>query len=214
MSFFGLWMVAPLPDEEIARLAAVLMPVIEHQAALPHIRARWQRWATAPEQVRGHRQGLDPDHPQLLILDTSSTAFLELSSACPLNEEEPYNLVNEVWHLVDPDASLVVTCRKGFPAAALAHALGPERFARLPGWFGDFVLDAAQTRAVLPHIREALALDADEHRQALARAVDWLCEVGDGDAEDATPLLDGLVPVWQAAVDAGAGLFGHMVIPG
>ena len=115
MSFFGLWMVTPLPDEQIARLAPVLLPVIERQAALPHIRARWQRWASAPEQVHGYRPGLDPDNPRLLTLDESSTAFLELSSACPLNEEEPYNLINEVWHLVDPDASLVVTCRRAIP---------------------------------------------------------------------------------------------------
>ena len=214
MSFFGLWMVTPLPDEQIARLAPVLVPAIARQAALPQSRLLWQRWATAPGEVRGYQPGLQPDHPLLLTLDTSSSAFLELSSACPLNEEEAYDLVNEVWHLADVDASLVVTCRKGYPAAALAHALGPERFARLPGWFGDFVLDAAQTRAALPLVRAALDLDADERRRAHARAVEWLCEVGDGGAEDATPLLDGLLPVWQAAVDASAGLFGHMVIPG
>ncbi|WRZ90954.1 hypothetical protein OHB54_18885 [Streptomyces sp. NBC_01007] len=56
-----------------------------------------------------------------------------------------------------PDAEeglFVATARKAAPFSALAYALGPDATLRLPGRFGDFLLDAEQARAQLPAVEE------------------------------------------------------------
>ncbi|TQF06984.1 hypothetical protein E6W39_38365 [Kitasatospora acidiphila] len=211
MSFLGMWVVVPLPDPVVAELAPVLRPVIAERQNLPETRGLWEQWVQAPELVRGLRPRRRSDEA---VSEAASEAFMELSDACPLDEhvELLYDAMNrspKEWH----DLVVCAGCRKGYPAAALAHGLGPARFAMLPGWFGDFVLTADEVRATLPAVTTALALDPEERRAAGERTAEWLCETGDGDPREADVMLDGLVPLWRGAVERGAGLLGCMIIP-
>ncbi|MFJ1531537.1 hypothetical protein ACIOFV_24440 [Streptomyces mirabilis] len=61
----------------------------------------------------------------------------------------------------------VAVARKAGPFSALAYALGPDAVLRLPGWFGDFLLDAEQVRAQLPAAEETLALTGAQRRDAV-----------------------------------------------
>lgn len=207
-----MWVLAPVPDEVAAAIAPVLGPTIEQQRT--RTQELWRRWNAAPERVgvrtlRCAAQGAQMD------LDADSEAFQELSAACPLDEysEEIYAALDRIpthWrHL-----ALAPGCRKGFPAAALAHGLGPRRFALLPGWFGDMVLTSQQVRSALPDVVAALNLGEEEHPVVEQRVVEWLCDSGDGDAREAAVMLEGIVPLWRAAVDEQAGMLGCMFIPG
>ncbi|MCC9306279.1 hypothetical protein LN042_04000 [Kitasatospora sp. RB6PN24] len=211
MSFLGMWVVVPLPDAVVAELAPVLKPVIAEQQSSPETRALWEEWVQAPERVRGLRRRRRPDEP---VSEAESEAFMELSSACPLDEHvellyEAMNQSPKEWH----DLAVCAGCRKGYPAAALAHGLGPARFAMLPGWFGDFVLTAEEVRAGLPAVTAALELNPEQRRAVEQRTAEWLCEMGDGDPGEADAMLDRLVPLWRGAVERGAGLLGCMIIP-
>ncbi|WP_344636183.1 hypothetical protein [Kitasatospora cystarginea] len=215
MSFLGMWVLAAVPDEVVDDVAPVLGPHIDGQRELARTQELWRRWSAAPERVGGlralRRRGSGPS----MALDADSEAFQELSSACPLDEhcEEIYAALDRIpadWrHL-----ALAPGCRKGFPVAALAHGLGPRRFALLPGWFGDMVLTSQQVRETLPDVVAALELTAEQRREARQRAVEWLCDSGDGDPGEAATMLDGVVPLWHAAVERQAGLLGCMFIPG
>ncbi|MEV7810952.1 hypothetical protein AB0P05_09460 [Streptomyces flaveolus] len=69
--------------------------------------------------------------------------------------------------------------RKASPFSALAYPLGPDAVLRLPGCFGDFLLDAAQVRAQLPVAEEALALTGTQRRDAVERIHAWMTGLGD-----------------------------------
>ncbi|MCX4744278.1 hypothetical protein OG455_01905 [Kitasatospora sp. NBC_01287] len=208
MSATGIWVLLPVPDEAVARFAPLLDPPVARQRQAARTRRLWRDWQAAPELVGGLRQvGANGR-----ALEEASEAFQELSGACPLDAH--IETVYELWGHGDQQGPLLTAgCRKGHPAAALAHGLGPARFARLPGWFGDLTIGSARVRAELPHVEAALDLTSAERRAAEERTVTWLCESGDGDAAEAAAMLDGIVPVWQAAARAGRGLSGAMVIP-
>ncbi|MCX4420132.1 hypothetical protein [Streptomyces mirabilis] len=61
----------------------------------------------------------------------------------------------------------VAVARKAGPFSALAYALGPDAVLRLPGWFGDFLLDAEQVRAQLPAAEETRSLTGAQRRDAV-----------------------------------------------
>ncbi|MCU7826367.1 hypothetical protein [Kitasatospora sp. DSM 101779] len=204
MGFIGVWVLAPVPDEVVAELAAVVGPVVEAQRNDPHTRELWQHWCAAPEAVGAEST------------DRAATAAFDvLSGACPLDAhvEELYAALDRVPAAWRP-LVLTVTCRKGFPAAALAHGLGPDRFGRLPGWFGDFFLDSGQVREALPEVLASLDLPDGERPAVERRTAEWLSDYGGGRPEEAVALLGGIGPLWQAAADAGAGLLGCMFVPG
>jgi hypothetical protein len=98
--------------------------------------------------------------------------------------------------------------RKGDPAAALAWALGPASAQHLPGWFGDFLLDAAQVQAVLPEAEQALALVPPRRAEVTARVGLWLDGMGDAAGHDADKLIDGPLGVLRHAARTGSGAVG------
>jgi hypothetical protein len=98
--------------------------------------------------------------------------------------------------------------RKGDPFAALDYALGPEVMAQLPGWCGEFLLDAADVRAALPGAEAALGLPPERRGHVEERIRDWLEGMTDGAAHDLDDLVDGPLRVLRHAAQHGLGAAG------
>ncbi|QKW23915.1 hypothetical protein HUT16_36725 [Kitasatospora sp. NA04385] len=189
MSVTGWWIVMAVPGSVVAEVRPRLGPLIEGQAAAGQ--GGFERWRRGELDLRCVPEQYDLAAPDLL--------------------DEHLDLLYEVWNAhAESGPSLAASCRKGYPAVGLAHALGPERFAALPGWFGHFVLSPGRVRDTLPGVAAALSLDPAQRAAAEQRLRAVLDEVQDADA---AALLDGLVPVWQRARDAGWGVIGAQATP-
>ncbi|MEU9717436.1 hypothetical protein [Streptomyces sp. NPDC047976] len=103
----------------------------------------------------------------------------------------------------------VATARKAAPVAALYHGLGVRGAELLPGWFGDFLLDADEVAAALPRAEQALDLSGARRSEVLARITDWMTVMGDAPDFDAAELVEGPLRVLRraAAAKSGAGAF-------
>ncbi|MER7708082.1 hypothetical protein ABTX81_34990 [Kitasatospora sp. NPDC097605] len=193
MSFHGLWCLLPVRADTVERYAPELLPAIEAEAASAESAALLRRWRAAgsTEEIRDDLVG----------------------SAAPAALDTLIHRVYEAWEhgRVDALPRLVVSARKGYPAAALAYALGPERFAALPGWFGDLVLSPEEVRRTLPAVGCAFTWTARERHEAALRLAAALRD--ESDPADIDALLDGVPPVWRAAADAGLGLLGAHFLP-
>ncbi|MER7753170.1 hypothetical protein [Kitasatospora sp. NPDC097643] len=188
MSFTAHWALMRMTAADVDRFAPRIRPLLAEHTAEPRIRELRRRWEA----------GL-----------TDEQAFFELAAACPLDDH--IEVVFEAWeagHHTGP--YLHASCRKSYPMAGLAHGLGPERFAALPGWFGDLLLDPDEVRATLPAVEAALTLDGETRAAVIARASEVLVE---GFNEGADALLDGILWMWRAAAEAGHGLIGAQVVP-
>ncbi|MCX4755172.1 hypothetical protein [Kitasatospora purpeofusca] len=191
MSFTGFWVVMPVPASVVEEVAPVLAPPIEHRRTSGPARRAMERWAG------GGPDGLDMP----LLHDLASPDLLD----------DHLDLLFDVWEAhANAGPFLKSACRKGYPAVGLAHALGPDRFRALPGWFGNFVLTRDQVRTTLPAVEAALTLLPSERRSAEVRLREVLEEVS---AEDADTLLDSPLPTWRRAAAAGQGLTGAQVTP-
>ncbi|MFJ1797210.1 hypothetical protein [Kitasatospora griseola] len=92
---------------------------------------------------------------------------------------------------------------RAYPFDALAFALGPEAVERLPGWGGEFALDAAGVREYRPVVEALLG------RPGAERVGAWLSLMGNEDgAGPVAELFAGPVRVLRAAERAGAGVVG------
>ncbi|MFF2518650.1 hypothetical protein [Streptomyces sp. NPDC058086] len=100
--------------------------------------------------------------------------------------------------------------RKASPFSALAYALGPDAVLRLPGWFGDFPLDAERVRTRLPAAEEVLALTGAQRRDAVERIHAWMTGLGDDPDRHADELLDGPLRVLPHAARTGQGAAGRV----
>ncbi|MCC9310071.1 hypothetical protein LN042_23885 [Kitasatospora sp. RB6PN24] len=191
MSFMGTWCLVPVDADTIDHYAPLLRPAIDEEAAQSSEFLQW--WRT--------------------LADTKEARHQFMEAAAPGALAEHICVVYEAWNR-GHDASLppiVVTVRKRFPAAALAYAVGPERFLQIPGWLGDLVLSPEQVRQALPAIERAFAWNPQERSRAAQRLDDTLRD--EGSQEDIDALLDGIPPLWRAAADAGRGVLGAHFIP-
>ncbi|MFD8600443.1 hypothetical protein ACFV1L_36145 [Kitasatospora sp. NPDC059646] len=102
----------------------------------------------------------------------------------------------------------MVGASKAYPFDALAFALGPEAVQQLPGWGGEFVLDAAGVRAWLPAVEALLGAPAES---AERRADAWLSVMGNGGDVAAAELFAGPVRVLRSAMRQGAGAVGMVM---
>ncbi|WP_035839022.1 hypothetical protein [Kitasatospora azatica] len=193
MSFLGMWCLVPMKADAITQYTPDLRPAVEEEAAHPSSRdlLRWWQEVGSTEESR-HR-------------------FVE--SAAPSALDERICLVYEAWeHGRDESLPyLVVSSRNSYPAAAMAFALGPERFAHLPGWIGDIILTPDQVRQSLPAIERAFSWSTQSRRQAERLLAAALRD--EGEQADIDALLDGVPPVWRAAAEADRGLLGTHFIP-
>ncbi|WP_158844597.1 hypothetical protein [Streptomyces sp. NRRL WC-3742] len=193
MSFLGMWCLIPMHADVIAQYSPELAPAVEAKAARPGSRALIRRWQQTGSTEEVMHEFLDEAGPSAL--------------------DERICLVYEAWERgCDRDLPyLTVSVRKGYPAAALAYALGPQRSAELPGWFGDLVLSPEQVLRTLPAVERVFTWTAETRARAallLAEALD-----PEGDRQDIDELLDGVLPVWRAAATAGRGLLGANFVP-
>ncbi|MFE1289226.1 hypothetical protein [Streptomyces sp. NPDC058751] len=97
---------------------------------------------------------------------------------------------------------------RGDGAAALMWGLGLDTALRLPGCCGQFLLDTAQVRAVLPAAEQALVLSPPRRAHVAARIRLWLDEMADDPNRDVDELIDGPLRVLRHAAHAGAGAVG------
>ncbi len=188
-----MWCLVPVNADTVARYAPELAPAIEAEAARPastDLLQWWQATGSSPETM---------------------DRFIDLAAPSVLDER--ICTVYEAWEQgYDRSLPLLgVSARKAYPAAAMAFALGPRRYAELPGWFGDLILTPAEVAQSLPAIERAYDWTARSRRQAALLLTAALRDEGDPDDIDA--LLDGVPPVWRAAADAGRGLLGAHFIP-
>jgi hypothetical protein len=125
---------------------------------------------------------------------------------CPLDDR--IEILYELWEICQHAGPWVsVGCLGRYPINGLEHALGPERFAQLPPDLEAFQLDPAAVRARLPAVEAVFTMDG----AARAEAGERLWRALDGSREP--ELLDGVLPAWRAAAEAGHGLIGAQVVP-
>ncbi|WP_329586863.1 hypothetical protein OG500_36795 [Kitasatospora sp. NBC_01250] len=193
MSFLGMWCLVPMKAEAITRYAPELRPAIEDEAAHP----------TSKDLLRWWQE----------VGSTEASRHDFVESAAPSALDERICLVYEAWnHGRDESLPyLAASARNSFPAAALAFALGPERFAQLPGWFGDLILTPAQVRDTLPAVEHAFTWSPQSRPHAEHLLTAALRD--EGTRADIDTLLDGVPPVWRAAAEAGRGLLGAHFVP-
>ncbi len=193
MSFLGMWCLLPMTADAITQYTPDLQPAIDAEATQPRSRDLLQWW---------HEKGSSEETRHQLI-----------EAAAPSALDEQICLVYEAWEHGRDDSlpRLVVSARNSYPAAALAYALGPERFAHMPGWFGDLILTPEQVRQTLTAIEQAFTWNTQNRRQAEQRLAAALRD--EGDQADIDALLDGVPPVWRAAAAADRGLLGAHFIP-
>lgn len=187
MSYSGMWFLVPAPAEAVERHGPRLRGLLAEHAADPGavgLRGRWER---------GEDLGVDE---------------LEALASGPLGED--VNGLYAAWNDCGTDIGpyVCVSARNRYPVLGLAHALGPERLAGLPGWFGDMVLTPAEVRAALPAVEAVFALDDTERAAARARALEVL-----RGTDDVSGLFDAVVPMWRATAAAGRGIIGAQLIP-
>ncbi len=179
-----MWFLIPAPAEAVERHGPRLRGALAAHAAEPGNRELRRRW---------EREGLGPEE-------------LECLAVGPLGED--LDALYAAWEdcgKAGPYAA--VSARNRYPVLGVAHGLGPERMAALPGWFGDVVLTPEELRASLPAVEAVFDLDGAARAAAEERAVEVLRSDCPGD------LFDVAVPVWRAAAAAGHGLIGAQLVP-
>jgi hypothetical protein len=138
------------------------------------------------------------------------SAFID---SCYDDSEHAESLRNAVMNQFPPGTGqglFAAVARKASPFSALAYALGPDAVTRLPGWFGDFVLDTEQVRTQLPAAEETLALTGVKRRDVVERIHAWMTGLGDDPDHDADELLDGPLRVLHHAISTGQGAAGQV----
>ncbi|RPE41170.1 hypothetical protein EDD90_4250 [Streptomyces sp. Ag109_O5-1] len=210
LSVTGVWIVGAVPEQEVRNL---LSASVQNSAQAPvHFDvpgelAWWRSKAQAsmftPSRSSPGDWSADEDALRL-------SAFFD---ACHDDSDHAEELRDTVMDKFPPDVEeglFVATARKADPFSALAYALGPDATLRLPGWFGDFLLDAEQVRAQLPAVEEALVLTRTPRRDAIERIHAWMTGLGDDPDHNADELLDGPLRVLRHAVSSGHGAAGQV----
>ncbi|KOU30177.1 hypothetical protein ADK52_04795 [Streptomyces sp. WM6372] len=200
MGFTSAWSISSHPDSVIAEFAPLLAPALEADRTDPAALRRWTLWQRTPL----------PDH-RTWYADRAHTGAIDsfrdltrpgehVDDVCNGITDPGFHVMEDLWEPEpDPAHMFVSVHAKDYAVAALFHAMGPHRAARLPGWCGNALLTAAEVRRTLPHVERALTFTAEE--RARARDRDWLDY---GPREER--VTDGPLRVWRAAAAAGRGL--------
>lgn len=212
MSATGVWVVGTVPDVKVRGL---LSTAVRESSPTPvpvpcDVSAELARWrAKVPESL------FKPSttSPGGWTADDDAFRLSAFIDSCYDHSEHAESLRDAVMDEFPPDAGqdlFAAVARKASPFSALAYALGPDAVMRLPGWFGDFLLDAEQVRAQLPAAEKALALTGVRRRDAVERIHVWMTGLGDDPDHDADELLDGPLRVLHHAVGTGQGAAGQV----
>ncbi|MEY9932988.1 hypothetical protein ABH926_007641 [Catenulispora sp. GP43] len=195
MSFTGFWMLTTAADEQIQtwreRYADELAAGTEHREQV----MAW--WAD-----QGDVAFIELDDRHGWVWTEASRAFCDV-----FYDVASDDLVQEVIERIGEAGqtqSFGLGARKSSPAAALYHALGAVRAARMPGCLGDFLLTADQAAAALSEV-EGLLTGADREDLVASICV-WLDELADGPRSKGAELVDGVLRVFREAVDRELGV--------
>ncbi|MFJ4776883.1 hypothetical protein [Streptomyces sp. NPDC088762] len=200
MGFTSVWSISSHEDPVIGELAPRVSAAIAADQACTEARGRWAAWERAPLPDR-RTWWTDPAHHDAIrSFQEMTRPGRHVDDLCTVAPD--FDVEQEIWDR-RPDSGAMFTSvhRKEYAVAALFHALGPERAALLPGWCGNFLLDAAGVRRALPGVERALGFGPGERERAQAQ--DWL----DYGARDES-VLDGPLRVLRAAAAAGWGVCG------
>ncbi|MFG2874447.1 hypothetical protein ACGFYU_05440 [Streptomyces sp. NPDC048337] len=200
MGFTSVWSISSHEDRTISALTPRIRPALAADAADPEARRRWASWQRAPLPDQ-RTWWTDPAHHDAIgSFQRLTGPGRHVDHLC--DGDSGFDMGYDVWdHQADPGAAFASVHRKDYAVAALFHAIGPERAALLPGWCGNFLLDAAEVRRALPGVERALDLGPGERERAEAQ--DWLDY---GPRQEG--VLEGPLRVWRVAAVAGHGLCG------
>jgi hypothetical protein len=205
LSVTGVWVVGSVPDAEIGRIRCAYPDAAAYGAA-PDQSADLVWW-----QRRSESEIFFEEVPYWPSPTDSARRFADLVHATRSDSDAAEDLKDAILQLVPQQEGEGLFCaaaRKGDPAAALAWALGPASAQHLPGWFGDFLLDAAQVQAILPEAEQALTLVPPRRAEVTARIGMWLDGMGDDADHDVEKLIDGPLEVLRHAARTGSGAVG------
>jgi len=212
LSVTGVWVIGAVPDEKVRDLlrdavqnASPTRVSVRHDVSGEL--AWWQGRAREP-MFR-----VSTTSPGTWDADEDAFRLSAFFDACRDESEDAEALRDAVMDLFPPHAEeglFAAVARKAGPFSALAYALGPDAVLRLPGWFGDFLLDAEQVRVQLPAAEEALGLEGARRGDAVERIHAWMTGLGDDPDHDADQLLDGPLRVLRHAARTGQGAAGHV----
>ncbi|WP_405951633.1 hypothetical protein OG588_40780 [Streptomyces prunicolor] len=212
MSVTGVWVVGTVPDAKARDLSRAAVQntspaPVSVRRDLPGELAWWRG------RARKSLFSASTTVPGTWVAGEDAFRLSAFFDACRDDSEHAEALRDAVMDQFPADADeglFAAVARKAGPFSALAYALGPDAVLRLPGWFGDFLLDAEQVRAQLPAAEEALAPAAARRRDAVERIHAWMTGLGDDPDHDADQLLDGPLRVLRHAARTGQGAAGHI----
>jgi hypothetical protein len=206
MSVTGVWVVGAVPDAEISRIRCAYPGAAAPHGAAPDQSADLVWW-----QSQAESEVFFEEVPYWPSPTDAAQRFAHLIDAARSGSDAAEDMLDDLLSLFPQQAGeglFCATARKGDPAAALAWALGPASAQHLPGWFGDFLLDAAQVQTILPETEQALALVPPRRAEVIARIALWLDGMGDDAGHDADKLIDGPLRVLRHAARTGSGAVG------
>ncbi|MFI1396360.1 hypothetical protein [Streptomyces sp. NPDC020681] len=201
MSRTGLWMVGAVPDAEVAALPGRFADLEGAWVVPPGYADDLAWWLSG-----GDREPYFTPGPTAAARRFAAFAWSGGPSAPAVAAMKEAG--RELLRAASGEQVFAAAAREGDPAVALCYGLGAEASARLPGWFGDFLLTAAEVRAVLPHAESALAVSGPGRVEVLARIDVWLSAMSDGSDFEPGMLLDGPLRVLRYAAGRGMGAVG------
>jgi hypothetical protein len=211
VSVTGLWVVGTLPDEKLRDLLRAAVRNSPPAAVSVHggVVAELVWWRGKAHESMFTASTASPGS---WIAGDDASRLSAFFDSCRDESAQVESLHDAVMDQFPPegDGLFAAVARKASPFAALAYALGPDAVLQLPGWFGDFLLDAEQLRSRLPEAEEALALTGTRRRDAVERIHAWMTGSGDDPNHDADELLDGPLRVLRHAARTGRGAAGHV----
>ncbi|MFK4224886.1 hypothetical protein [Streptomyces sp. NPDC019890] len=201
MSFTGVWAIGAVPDAEVVALPG----------RFAHLEGEWTTPPSYADDLAwwlsgGDREPYFTPEPTPAALRFAAFARSGGPSAPAVTAMKEASM--DLLRTAEGSAAFAAAAHKGDPATALCYGLGAEAAARLPGWFGDFLLTAAEVRAVLPHAESVLAVHGPRRTEILARIDAWMSAMSDDPGFDARMLLDGPLRVLRYAAAGGTGAVG------
>ena len=206
MSVTGFWVIGVVPDRDIARLQRESPGAVAFGRLDPEHSGAMEWWSGRSAQ----ESFFDPSSKGPVPTEQALRLQDALDTMRPADDQHEA-IKEELLQLVPQGEGVDLFCastRKGDPFAALDYALGPEAMAQLPGWCGDFLLDAADVLTALPGAEAALGPPPECRDRVEERIRDWLEGMTDGADHDLDDLVEGPLRVLRHAAQYGLGAAG------
>ncbi|TQK52635.1 hypothetical protein FBY35_3078 [Streptomyces sp. SLBN-118] len=201
MSFTRVWAIGAVPDADVAALPGRFAHLEGEWTTPPGYAEDLAWWLGGGDREPYFTPAPTPEAHRFAAFARSGGPSAPAVAAM---KEAAMDLLRDA----EGEAAFAAAARKGDPAVALCYGLGAQAVARLPGWFGDFLLTAAEVRAVLPHAESVLAVTGPRRAEVIGRIDAWMSAMSDEPGFDARTLLDGPLRVLRYAAGHGTGAVG------